>query len=181
MNINVRLSTQDDSYIIKNLYPLYLHDLSEIFDRLPNKHGVYEETDDYVTLNDQYEVQNIWWEKPNILFPFLILVDEKPAGFMLIATPPYCNKGIDYYVNEMFLLRPYRGKGIAEQAAVKVFDQFKGKWELFTNPSTERNINSQKFWRKVISNYTKDNYVEEFGETFDGYMLIFQFDNSVSR
>lgn len=176
MEIDIRLTTKEESYMIKNLYPLYLHDLSGHYGFLPNRHGVFEDEEDIKTLSEQYEVQNIWWEKPGTLYPFLILVDEIPAGFILVATPPHCSKGIDYFVNECFLLQPYRGKGIAEVAVTRVFDQFTGKWELFTNPD-ERNIVGKKFWRKTISNYTKENYTEKYGDTFDGYRLVFQFEN----
>lgn len=177
MKIKVQLTSKNEAYIIKNLYPLYLYDLSEHYVRFSNIHGIYEDSDEYRTLNDQYEVQNIWWEKPDCLYPYLILVEDKPAGFILIATPPHCSEGIDYFVNEFFLLRLFRGQGIAEQAAIKVFEQFKGRWELFTNPS-ERNIIGQRFWRKTVSKYNKENYVELYGDTFDGYKLIFQFDNT---
>lgn len=177
MNIDVRLTDKNEAYIIKNLYPLYLYDLSVHYDSIPNVHGIYEDSDDFKTLCDQYEVQNILWEKPEVLFPYIIIVDGIPAGFALIATPPHCNKGIDYFVNEFFLLQSLRGKGIAERVANIIFDQFNGKWELFTNP-LEKNIIGQKFWRKTISNYTNGVYVEETGETFDGYKLIFRFNNS---
>ncbi|MGN7380491.1 hypothetical protein [Paenibacillus sp. SAFN-117] len=38
-----------------------------------------------------------------------------------------------------------RGKGMAEQAAVQVFEKFRGSWQLFTNPS-EKNIASSLLW-----------------------------------
>lgn len=177
MKIEVRLTDNREAYVIKNLYPLYLYDLSEHFGRIPNAHGIYEDSDDFKTLHDQYEVQSIWWEKPDVLFPYLIFVDGIPAGFILIATPPYCNKGINYFVNEFFLIQSLRGKGIAEKAANIVFDQFKGKWELFTNP-LEKNIVGQKFWRKTIFNYTNGVYTEIKEETYDGYKSVFRFDNS---
>ncbi|WP_336823666.1 GNAT family N-acetyltransferase [Sporosarcina sp. USHLN248] len=177
MNIDVRLTDKSEAYLIKNLYPLYLYDLSGHYGRMPNVHGIYEESDDFRTIIEQYEVQNIWWEKSKVLFPYIILVDGVPAGFLLLATPPHCNKGIDYFVNEFFLIQSLRGKGIAERAANIVFDQFKGNWELFTNPS-EKNIVAQKFWRKAISNYTNGVYTEVKKETFDGYKLVFRFNNA---
>jgi len=128
-------------------------------------------------LSDQYNVQNIWWTKPGCLYPFLIRADGIPAGFALIATPPHCSKGIDYFVNDFFLLQPYRGNGIAENAAIQVFEKFNGQWELFTNPS-ERNIVGQKFWRRTVTHYTNNNFEEEFGTTFDGHKLIFRFNNA---
>ncbi|WP_100404274.1 GNAT family N-acetyltransferase [Bacillus solitudinis] len=176
MKIDVQLTDENQAYIIKNLYPLYLYDLSGHYGRLPNVHGVFEDGDDFRTLNDQYVVQNIWWEKPDVLFPYLIFVDGIPAGFVLIATQPHCNKGIDYFVNEFFLIQSVRGKGIAERVANIVFDQFIGNWELFTNP-LEKNIVGQRFWRKTISNYTNGVFIEEKGETFDGDKLIFRFNN----
>jgi aminoglycoside 6'-N-acetyltransferase I len=179
MDASVELVKEEESYIIKNLYPLYLHDLAEIYGHYPNEHGIFEESNQYRTLNDQYDVQNIWFQKPDSLFPYLIRVDGRPAGFMLISSPPYCNKGIDYFVHEAFLLRPFRGKGIAEYTAAKLFERYKGKWELFTNPSTETNKRGQQFWRKTIGNYTNDNFVEEFKETFDGYKLIFRLENTI--
>ncbi len=71
MNIQVRLTSKEDPYIIKNLYPLFLYDLSEHYVTYPNIHGIYEPSDEFKTLADQYEVQKIWWEKPGCLYPFL--------------------------------------------------------------------------------------------------------------
>lgn len=176
MEIKVVLANKENSNIIKNMYPLYLHDISEHDGNVPNKYGIYEE-EPIKTLVEQYEVQNIWFEKPNILFPYIIMVDEKPTGFALIATAPYAPKTTDYYVYEFFLLRPYRGKDIGEIAAKQVFDKHPGKWELFTNPTT-KNIKGQKFWRKTVSRYTYNNCDELNGQTFDGYKLIFRFNNN---
>jgi len=68
-NINIMLAEQGEAYIIKNMYPLYLHDLSGHYGltpgHIPNVHGIFEDSNDYRTLSDQYDVQNIWWEKPN--------------------------------------------------------------------------------------------------------------------
>ncbi|WP_342422852.1 hypothetical protein [Paenibacillus sp. FSL E2-0178] len=180
MNIEVKLTGLNEAYIIKNMYPLYLHDLSGHYGLVeghtPNRHGIFEDDDDCRTLADQFEVQNIWWEKPGILYPFLIMVNSLPAGFALIATPPHCAQGVNYFVNDFFLLQPFRGNGIAEQAAVEVFERFRGEWELFTNPAA-RNITGQKFWRKTVSRYTQGQYTERTGETFDGNMLAFRFNN----
>ncbi|MFE4711625.1 GNAT family N-acetyltransferase [Paenibacillus sp. NPDC056722] len=183
MKIEVTLTDQDEAYIIKNLYPLYLYDLSGHYGlnegHTPNIHGIFEDGLEFRTLMDQYDVQNIWWEKPGCLYPFLMKVDNIPTGFALIATPPHCSEGTDYFVNDFFLLQPFRGNGIAEHAAVQVFDHFKGQWELFTNPS-ERNIVGHKFWRRTVSNYTLGNYVEKHGSTWDGHKLIFRFNNHPS-
>ncbi|KAB3528952.1 hypothetical protein [Alkaliphilus serpentinus] len=86
--ITIELCMRDQKFIINNLYPLYLHDLAEIRGELPNKYGVFEEDDEYKTLQQQIPVFDIWWENKKVLYPYLIKVDQLPAGFALIATPP---------------------------------------------------------------------------------------------
>lgn len=180
MNIELKLTNKDEAYVIKNMYPLYLHDLSGHYglggEHTPNEHGIFEPSPDYKTLQDQYNVQNVWWEKPECLYPFLMIVDGIPAGFAFIATPPYCSQGTNFFVHDFFLMQPFRGVGVAEHAASTIFGMFKGNWELFTNPS-EKNKIGQSFWRKTVANYTEGNYREMYGHTFDGYKLIFQFSN----
>ncbi|MGM9972704.1 MAG: GNAT family N-acetyltransferase [Clostridiaceae bacterium] len=176
MEVKVVLANEENSNIIKNIYPLYLHDLSEVYGNVPNEYGIYED-EPIKTLGEQYDVQNIWFQNPNKLYPFIIMVDGKPAGFDLVSTGEFAPKGMDYYVYEFFLLRPYRGKGIASTAAKKIFDKFSGKWGLYVAPSGT-NLRAEKFWRKTISDYTNENFQEEHGSTFDGYKLIFLFKNT---
>jgi len=179
MKIEIILSNNKNSNIIKNLYPLYLYDLSEIYGNVPNEYGIYEDKP-IKTLEEQCDVQDVWFQKPDQLFPFIFFVDEKPAGFALVATGEHAPRGADYYVYEFFLLRQYRGKDIAEISAKQVFDKFQGKWELYTNPSSS-NKKGQSFWNKTINNYTLGNFEKVFGTTFDGEKLIFRFNNKVDN
>lgn len=176
LEVKVVLANEENANIIKNIYPLYLHDLSEVYGNVPNEYGIYED-EPIKTLAEQYDVQNVWFQKPNQLFPFIIMVDGKPAGFNLVSTGEFGPKGMDYYVYEFFLLRPYRGKDIASIAAKQIFDKFSGEWGLYVAPSGT-NPRAEKFWRKTISDYTKGNFEEKHGSTFDGYKLIFTFNNT---
>jgi len=178
MEITIQLCSIEDKFIINNIYPLYLHDLSEIWGFKPNRFGVFEEND-MRTLLEQIEVFDIWWEKPDVLFPFLIKVDDIPAGLAFVATPPYtpCPRYIDYYFNEFFLLRSFRGIGVGEEACRQVFNQLRGNWEVQTGPM-ERNVRAQKFWRKTLADYTNGQYSEEHGShPEDGEKLVFRFNN----
>lgn len=179
LEVKVVLADEKNANIIKNIYPLYLHDLSEVYGNVPNEYGIYED-ESIKTLVEQYNVQNVWFQNPNKLFPFIIMVDGKPAGFDLVSTVEFAPKEMDYYVHEFFLLRPYRGKDIASIAAKQVFDKFLGKWGLYVAPSGT-NPRAERFWRKTISDYTKDNFEENHGSTFDGYKLIFTFNNTSKR
>lgn len=175
MEVKLKLADKNTANIIKNMYPLYLHDLSEHYGNFPNDFGIYED-EPMTTLMEQYEVQNIWFEKPEVLFPYIITVDDKPAGFALVTTAQYAPKGVDYYLAEFFLLRPYRGKNIAQLAAQELFTKCTGKWELYTN-YLPKNVVGQKFWRKVISTFTNNNYEETIGDTMNGVLMIFKFDS----
>lgn len=173
MEIEIILANDETANIIRNIYPLYLYDLSEFSGESPNEYGIYE-NEPIKTLEEQYHIQDIWFQKPGLLFPFIILADKKPAGFALVSTGAYAPKDADFYVYEFFLLRPYRGKNIAEIAAKQVFDKFQGAWELDTNPST-LNQRAQWFWNKTINNYTSGNFEKVIGTTFNGERLIFRF------
>lgn len=178
MNVQVELCGLDQKFIINNLYPLYLHDLSEIWNRLPNKFGVFDE-DDLRTLEEQKAVFDIWWEKPSILFPYLISVNSIPAGFGLVARPPYTPDQADFYLNEFFIVRSFRGKGVGEQAAQQLFNRYHGQWQLHTNP-TARNTHSTAFWRKTLAHYSEGPFTEENKETqHDGFVKVFRFNNKI--
>jgi len=175
MDIKVVLSNKDTAYIIRNLFPLFLHDLSEFDGTLPNEHGILEPAP-VQTLVEQGEIFKNRWETPNVFFPFLIFVDGRPAGFDLIATQPYAPSSIDYFVHDFFLLHPYRGKGIGEWAATEVFKKFHGRWEVHVQLN---NLRAQAFWRKTIAKYISGQFQEEIGRTplYADDMVIFRFNN----
>lgn len=177
MKVSISLTDQSTKFIINNLYPLYLHDLSEIWGFKPNSYGVFEDNET-MTLQEQNKVFDIWWEKKTVLYPYLIRVDDIPAGFALVATPPYTPHGNDYYLNEFFILRSYRGTGAAEMAAHQVFDCHRGGWELQSNPDEQANARAQAFWRRTLHKYTDGVFQENIEETHnDGRKLIFTFTN----
>jgi aminoglycoside 6'-N-acetyltransferase I len=159
----------DQAYILQNLYPYYLHDLSEFQEILPNQHGLFES--DEITSYEKETFLKVWWEHPEQLFPFIIRIDDRPAGFALIGTKPYSGES-DYEIMEFFILKPYRQKGLAEQAAIKAFGLFNGEWKCSVLP---RNLRACSFWRRITSKYEK--YSESLKQTDDGEMVVFCFQN----
>jgi predicted acetyltransferase len=121
------------------------------------------------------EIFKGWWEKPNVFFPFLILVDGRPAGFCFVIALPRAEKSIEFRLNDFFLLHPYRGKGIGEIAASQILDRFQGQWDVHVIPSNKR---AQAFWRKMIAAYTSGQFQEEIRSVVgEGDMAIFSFNN----
>jgi aminoglycoside 6'-N-acetyltransferase I len=177
VRVELKLSDAEDAHVIKNLWPLYLHDVSEFDASKSNHHGIIGEDDIVSTLAIQGERQSAWWTKPESLFPYLILVDGRPAGFNLIAARSGLPDEIDadYVVHEFFVLHAYRGKGVAERGAINGFNAHRGKWEIVTYPNHVRAI---AFWRRVVSNHKPDGYTENEVDHFWGRKVAFRFDNA---
>jgi aminoglycoside 6'-N-acetyltransferase I len=177
MRTEIRLSNHEDANIIKNLWPLYRHDISQFDGSMPNRHGLFIDDETIVTLAEQGETQAAWWQNPESLFPYLILADGYPAGFNLIATHPYVPESIkvDFVIHEFFVLRPFRGKGVAEQATIQGFHAHRGRWEVVTYPNHPRAI---AFWQKVLRRYAPDKYTEKEIDHSWGRKVTFTFDNS---
>lgn len=174
MKIETLIATAKNADIIRNLYPLYLYDLAEIYGMLPNEYGVFEEGP-IKTLKDQYNLQDAWFQKPGVLFPYIIFSDERPAGFALVGSDKYVPEGVDFHLYEFFLLRPFRGNNIAEIAVGQVFNRHHGKWTLYTN-HTDTNNRGQAFWNKAICNYTDEKFDKAVEETFQGMKMVFKFE-----
>ena len=174
--IKINLSDYESKFVINNMYPLYLHDLAEIRNEYPNQYGVFDDNN-IKTLEEQTSIFDIWWNRKGILFPYLITVNDLPAGFILVATPPYLVDDSDFMISEMFIMRPFRGKGIGEYSVATVFNNFCGNWMLFTTP-TDSNLKTIKFWRKTVAKYTKSKFIE-LNEDLPhyGFNKVFRFSN----
>ncbi len=181
-NIELTLSTAADAHVIRNLYPLYQHDVSAFDPELarPNRHGLFGVGDEVTTLAQHGETLAAWWREPAALFPYLIRVDGEPAGFNLVAARSRLPAGIDadFVVHEFFVLHAYRGAGVAEQAARLGFERHRGRWEIVTYPAHARAI---AFWRRVVLGVDPEARV---GEELDhpwGRKVAFVFDNGHRR
>lgn len=160
MQIEVLDPSTDDSELIKNLYTFYRYDLMPFI-----ASGIGSCVNAYGTINgstsrthaEAVDDCNVWWEKPGILFSFLIRAEGKPAGFAMVATPPHTTSGIAYRMNEFFVLNRFRRCGIGTRAAIQVMDRFAGRWEVGYTPINE---SAAAFWRTVIPGYTNGDYKE---------------------
>ena len=134
--------TPADREWLTNVYPFYLHDLSE-FD------------DAYYTLDDH----GIWqpdhrrsWLEPDQDHPLIMVESGRRVGFALVNQAPsrHMGPGMDFRMSDFFVLRPHRGHGIGRRAVFTLFDRFRGKWEIF---ELARNAIAISFWRRVIGEY----------------------------
>ncbi|GAA0126826.1 GNAT family N-acetyltransferase [Clostridium sp. CTA-19] len=129
--IPVKVETK---HILENLMTLYLHDLSEFADDLKiniNGKFEYDGVDLYITQDE--------------LKPFFIYLEDDIVGFILLNTGRYVPKGVDFVVNEFFILKTFRRKGISTLAIKKLFDNNKGKYKIGQLANNKIAIH---FWKK---------------------------------
>lgn len=139
MTIEVSGAGLSEKPMIENLFSLYLHDLSEFSAQEVDEHGRFL----------REGALDVWWER-EVLFPFLIRVDAKIAGFALVCAAPHVTRGRDYRLNDFFVLRGYRRRGVGLAAARVVFDRFPGRWEVGWLPA---NMPAAAFWQRTIAHY----------------------------
>lgn len=148
---------KEDQDIIKNLYPLFLHDLS-----------VYD-TDEVVDNKGKYDLTFLdnYWQSEDLI-PFLIRIDEKIAGFILMQKGYYAPpSNEDYYIGQLFVLRNYRCEGVGERAIALLFSRYPGSYLLGILPENTPAIH---FWEAFYEKYGID--YETTTETITGHELI---------
>lgn len=175
MKIEVVRARDRGFTVVQNLFPLYVHDLSEFMQWDVPETGLFVASDLVV----QYWGRSprdprFRWPDGLRGFPFLIRVDRKLAGFVLIREIGKDPPGFD--VGEFFILRKFRGKGVGKEVAHRVFDMFLGNWQV---RELEENTPAQAFWRRVIDEYTGGGYVEtrEVFPPFPHEMIVQRFSN----
>lgn len=152
---------ESEKEIIYNLMQLYTYELSFYED----------ETTDFSMLDNGLFVLNkyvdLYWVEED-RHPYILKCDGKLAGFVLER---FNEEGMNE-ISEFFVLNKYRKSGAGTYMANKMFELYKGRWEIRT---LLKNEGAQTFWRKVISNSSNGNYREELIR--DNSRLAFYFEN----
>ncbi|MBO9597230.1 MAG: GNAT family N-acetyltransferase [Cohnella sp.] len=121
-----------------NLYNLYLYDLSPFNGDEPKEDGKFDPTNTYLYL------------ERNELHPFFIRYEERNVGFILVTSPPFVDEGVDYSIQELFLLKKYRGMNLASLAAEQVLATFKGRFRV---AELKNNTAAVRFWNKFYKDH----------------------------
>jgi predicted acetyltransferase len=145
MLIEVIAAAPENKPIIERLLQLYEHDNSEFFGADVDPDGLYRVMD----------IDTLWQHGRNV---FLVEVDGKLAGFAFVSLHrSYLGDGETYLMDEFFIMRKYRRRGVGDQVARTLFDRFPGRWEVSEWPT---NLGSHAFWRRVIGRYTDGHFRE---------------------
>jgi predicted acetyltransferase len=146
MQIELQRALHHDAPILTNLFQYYVYDMSEIVDVDVGADGRFapRPLDDYWS--------DAW------RYPHIVRVDGNLAGFALVQQRSRITGDEHTWdVAEFFVMRKYRRHGVGSAVATRVFDAFRGYWEIRELKSNHAAI---AFWRRVIAAYTKGNFTE---------------------
>jgi predicted acetyltransferase len=183
VNVSVRdaRASEADRLWIERVYRDYLDDLA------PLNTGIFPILGE-VGHREPDQIAR-WFGDPNA-FPFVIAKSSEPVGFAMVVrvasggasrssgassarTAASGSSGTGtrsgYRMAEFFVSRPNRGLGIGRGAVQLILDRFAGRWEIV---EYLRNPDAVKFWRRVVSGYTRGHYQErvingEVHQTFE--------------
>ncbi|GFY55682.1 acetyltransferase family protein [Trichonephila inaurata madagascariensis] len=88
---------------------------------------------------------------------YLVKVNKEIADFVLLNKVGTHDK-IDWNMGEFFIIARFQNKGVGGQVAKQIWQMHKGPWEVSVIPENKPAL---LFWRKVINEFTKGNYLEE--------------------
>lgn len=159
MHINLVPVDLGKKDILFNLYQLYYYDFSEYTNQDLNKDGKYD-----------LEI-NLFWEGDRRWHPFFIEASGILVGFTVIL---HENMDTDpdptHVIYDFMIIKKFRRRGIGHQAAIKALNMYKANWKI---AQMQVNTPAISFWRKVVKQYTKDNYTEVVREDSKKYVLTF--------
>jgi predicted acetyltransferase len=121
--------------VLANLLELYAHDFSEFHPLDLGEDGRFG-----------YSALKLYWSERDH-YPFLIRMDGKLAGFVLVKK----NDGQVWDIAEFFVVRGCRRNGIGTRAAHQVWRRFPGRWEVRV---MDANVTARHFWARAIATFS---------------------------
>lgn len=160
MEVLIEKLPYEKKLVLNHLMELYNYDFSEFEDTDVNDFGLYG-----------YEYIDHYWTDEG-RYPYIIKVDGKIAGFVLVRNIGINSHGEKQYsIAEFFVLKKYRRKSVGKRVAFEIFNTFHGEWKI---GQIENNIPANRFWINVISEYTGGNFEEIREEEWEGPIQIFE-------
>ena len=117
----------------------------------------------------EYEWFDKYFTDPN-RYTYFIKDGNKFLGMVMVNENLKFNKS-GKCIAEFLIMPIYRRNHIGKKVAFDVFDMFKGDWEV---QPMENNPIAYSFWKHVINDYTKGNYITKN----DGIEDVFIFNNN---
>jgi predicted acetyltransferase len=146
-NIEILPATEADMPVVRTLFQLYVHDMSDFIDIDVGADGQYPLSQSLRNYRDGGTAREGR--------PFLFRAGGKLAGLALVRQ--IADTPLTFDMGEFFILRKYRRTGLGRHAACALFDLFPGKWEV---RELLPNKPAQAFWHRIIDAYTGGKFTE---------------------
>jgi predicted acetyltransferase len=129
-------ATEADRPLIRAMVQEYLAELSQFDDIKTDDSG-------YV-----YPYFDFYWHQPD-RHPYLIVDSSEVAGFLLARADQDPENGSPLMeIAELYILPPFRQRGLASDAVLGVWQQFPGTWRVGVLPGNRLALD---FWLALIS------------------------------
>jgi len=149
---------ESEKTILRNLYSLYLHDLSKFSSMI----------DLEIDGSFKYESLDKFWDIDGIS-PYFIKLEGSIIGFILLLERPFLTEENDLVINDFFIINKYKGKGVAAQAAAKLFEAKQGQYFVIQVIENKRAVS---FWRNLYIELNIN--INEKQELIDGEQCLIQ-------
>ncbi|MFD7619063.1 GNAT family N-acetyltransferase [Streptomyces sp. NPDC059802] len=140
--VSVRLADAADRPVVKRLWLMFRHDLSEFDEVLPDTDGTF-----YADRPDVVLTDTDW-------AAYLMTIDARPAGLAFVRGLT----GPKRVLNSFFVVRGARRAGIGLNAVQQVIARHQGPWEIAFQ---DANVGAVHFWRRVAREIAGDAWTEE--------------------
>jgi predicted acetyltransferase len=135
----------ESEVVLRNLFEVYLHDMSEWFGLDTQADGSYS-----------YDLSSIWEKGYDA---YLAKLGDSIAGFALVGSAVEWLGDIGAQdVHEFFVIRGFRRSGCGLRMATLLWNERPGEWLVRI---LELNAPAVLFWRTAISSHSRGSYVEE--------------------
>jgi predicted acetyltransferase len=165
LNIQIIKASLEQQPVVAQLYELYTYEMTDLANFDINDNGYYS-----------YDELPLYWSEPSSRHPYLIWVDKKLAGFVLIqkGSPIELNSDV-WDVAEFFIMRKFRKKGIGQFVAHQIWNKFNGAWQV---RAWDNNKAAHIFWEATIAKFVKKPVIPS-NQTYNGHdgLLVYQFNS----
>ena len=140
--VSVKLASSSERRVIEGLSQFYIYDFSEM-EPTDSSKLEFDDQGSYPLLPnlDSYWRLEAFW-------PLLIRLEQSLVGFALINTHSHGGGSVEHNMAEFFVARKYRRRGVATEAARRIFARYPGFWEVAV---AARNLRALAFWSHALA------------------------------
>jgi len=151
MKDRVTINGFDDKNGFNILFQLYLYDLSKFDNNIKiEENGLYPAS--WIDRD---------WDLPEFI-PLRIEQNHNICGFVLLTKKPFSKPGTEFCIQEFFILRKFRNKGIGLASIEQLFANYSGSYSMLV---LKHNVPAKIFWEKVLDlmriQFKKEKYIHD--------------------